>query len=161
MNVFVVLREEEEKIFKRLKDYRKTTNSNQIVRESLWCYAEKIFGKSIHTGIKKRNNKHDHTPAQFAEQLEHAAETAALVAAMKAKIAEQEKQAESRESRLADVRYQARTLEQAFDRTENVRREAEAIAEAALKIVAECDAQAAKDKSFGAGAFDALAGLKL
>jgi hypothetical protein len=63
MNVFVVLREEEEKIFKRLKDYRKTTNSNQIVREALWCYAEKIFGKSIHTGIKKRNNKHDHTPA--------------------------------------------------------------------------------------------------
>ncbi len=51
MNVFVVLRKEEEEIFKRLKDYRKTTNSNQIVRESLWCYAEKIFGDSVHTGI--------------------------------------------------------------------------------------------------------------
>lgn len=93
--------------------------------------------------------------------LEHAAKTAALVAAMKAKLAEQEKQAAAQESRLADVRRQARSLERTFDRTENVRREAEAIAETALKIAAECDAQAAKDKSFGAGAFDELAGLKL
>ena len=52
MNVYIALKEDQEEILKRLKEYRKTTNSSQIIREALYAYEEKIFGNSIYTSIE-------------------------------------------------------------------------------------------------------------
>ena len=52
MNVYIALKEDQEEILKRLKEYRKTTNSSQIIREALYAYEEKIFGNSIHTSVE-------------------------------------------------------------------------------------------------------------
>ena len=52
MNVYIALKEDQEEILKRLKEYRKTTNSSQIIREALYAYDQKIFGKNTHTSVE-------------------------------------------------------------------------------------------------------------
>lgn len=53
MKVLVVLKNDQEKMLKMLKEKRKTSNSTQIFREALYEYAEKIFGDDIHTRINE------------------------------------------------------------------------------------------------------------
>lgn len=51
MKICISLNEEQATLLKNLKLVRKTSNSNQIFREALYEYAEKIFPGLI-TGIK-------------------------------------------------------------------------------------------------------------
>ena len=43
MNVTINLRDDQPELLRRLKEARRTWNSNQIIREALYCYAEKIL----------------------------------------------------------------------------------------------------------------------
>lgn len=56
MKVCLNLNPEQESLLKSLKLVRKTKNSNQIFREALYEYAEKIFAGAIHTGIIKNTD---------------------------------------------------------------------------------------------------------
>lgn len=56
MKVCLNLNSEQESLLNRLKQTRKTKNSNQIFREALYEYAEKFFAGAIHTGIIKNTD---------------------------------------------------------------------------------------------------------
>lgn len=53
MNVTIKLRDDQPMLLNRIKQVRRTWNSNQIFREALYAYAEKILPENTHTRVKE------------------------------------------------------------------------------------------------------------
>ena len=53
MNVTIKLRDDQPELLKRLKAVRRTWNNNQIFREALYEYAEKILSNHTHKRVKE------------------------------------------------------------------------------------------------------------
>lgn len=92
--------------------------------------------------------------------LQHAEATAAKLAEIETRLAGEEAFNRQQAERLERTRWAKKDLDREIARTGEIRRQAEEISLAMAKIIAECDAHAKERESFGAGAFDALAGLK-
>jgi|GEM_PF-2218288 hypothetical protein len=93
--------------------------------------------------------------------LQHAEATAAKLAEIETRLAGEEAFNRQQAERLERTRWAKKDLDREIARTGSIRREAESIAADMRQIVAECDEHIAERQSFGAGAFDALAGLKI
>ena len=59
MNVTINLRDDQPELLRRLKEARRTWNSNQIIREALYIYAEKILPESVHSCTANKQERKD------------------------------------------------------------------------------------------------------
>jgi hypothetical protein len=63
MNVTIKLRDDQPELLKQLKMARRTWNNNQIFREALYEYAEKILPDRTHKRVNKKESTELHTRA--------------------------------------------------------------------------------------------------
>lgn len=64
MNVNLLLKDDQPDILMRLMKARKTSNRNQVLREALYEYAEKILGDFTHERVTERGNDHESRESQ-------------------------------------------------------------------------------------------------
>jgi len=121
-----------------------------------------LFGNISQKWLKKWDRRRAAEIA-FADPLplQHAEETSKIVEDLKIKVQAQHNAIANQERELNWLRCDANGINAAVSMSEDVRKTAEELIEGAQRVLDECDKAAATHAAFGAGAFDALADLKL